>query len=457
MSVSSFQPPFLAPDPRPRGASALACFVLATALAASVSSAGCNKEGAGTRSPRRSDCDTEVTYDARNLSTRIDAGRHGAIGFHTGKQALREVDEGAERYLSRWMTLCKDYKNGAITADDYRDESRRIRAKMEELEELALRLERAPDDTAFQETLRQVHAIMVPADLRTDLGLEVQFMARRPGESAFSVTPQGATLATGAEVYLETRLTRPAHVYVYQIDAQERLSPLFPDPRIALTNPLPAGQALRLPPEPAKFTLNDQDLGIEHVHIVASAQPINALERGQLAQGSVNAETLGCTTRGLEFDAGQACPTTRGLVYDAGARDQSSEAYSVKGINAAADDTVHVVFSFHHVGQHEIYGVKDRGIEMMKTSTRPGPKQLEDDFDRCPGKAALKEMPAAGGAWEKWCVELNAGGVLVDHGPYRKWRSNGKLWVKGQHDLGRRTGRWTTFDANGRRVTEVDF
>jgi antitoxin component YwqK of YwqJK toxin-antitoxin module len=66
-------------------------------------------------------------------------------------------------------------------------------------------------------------------------------------------------------------------------------------------------------------------------------------------------------------------------------------------------------------------------------------------------------MAGPGGSYERWCVEHDAGGQLVDHGPYRKWYAGGGLWVKGELDLGRRKGTWTTYDAMGGVVATVDY
>jgi antitoxin component YwqK of YwqJK toxin-antitoxin module len=64
-------------------------------------------------------------------------------------------------------------------------------------------------------------------------------------------------------------------------------------------------------------------------------------------------------------------------------------------------------------------------------------------------------MPGPEGSYERWCVEVDAQHQLADHGPYRKWYGNGRLWVKGQLDMGRRTGAWTSYDRSGKRIADV--
>ena len=285
-------------------------------LAAALVLAACDGDG-NTRNPGRADCDTDIDYNTRRLEARVDVAKYGTAALDTGKEAIREVDQNAERFMNRWKTVCKDYKNGALTREEYRDESNRIRTKMEELEQLAMLLENAGTEQEFAEVLRQAHAAVVPAESRADVSVEVQFMAKRPGEQQFTVAPPGATLATGASVYMNLSLSSVAYVYMYQIDANGQVSPLFPHSGMTVQNPLPAGQPVQIPPG-GSFTLNDKDLGIEDVHIVSSAKPIPALEnslaQAGTGQGNVDAKTLQCNTRGLEYRPD--CPRSRGLVYE---------------------------------------------------------------------------------------------------------------------------------------------
>lgn len=78
-------------------------------------------------------------------------------------------------------------------------------------------------------------------------------------------------------------------------------------------------------------------------------------------------------------------------------------------------------------------------------------------FEACPDDAVPKEMPGPQGSYERWCVETNAGGVLVDHGPYRRWYGNGQLWISGSMQMGQRVGTWSTFDASGSALAEVTY
>ena len=321
---------------------------------------------------------------------------------------------------------------------------------MERFEELALRLERTQDPAEFDVTLREAWTTLAPPAEGVDLEVELTVMAKRPGEADFRVAPPGATLPSGSEIYTQVKLSESANVSFYQLDARGQRNVLFPHARMTASNPLPADAVLRIPPN-GVFQLDDKDLGIEDLHVVASPDAAAAAPPERPVTGEAT-----CNARGLTFVADE-CPRPRGLVF------KPTAAVSVKAANAAAENGVHVVYSFHHVGDAKLYGkkcpdgaVKCRGVEPIHSVARQRPPSMPGNFDRCPGDAAPKEMPGPQGSYERWCVENSAAG-LVDHGPYRKWYANGQLWVTGQMQMGQRTGTWTTFDDAGGKLADVAY
>jgi hypothetical protein len=419
--------------------------------------AACDRTAGHGTSVGRADCDT-IDYEARNLSARVQIANRASIDIDTSKQAIREVDGWVEKYFAAWQTACNDYKNGALTREEYRDETGRIRRSMEHFEELALRLEASKTDDEFATNLRDTWTALAPEGQGVDLSASLRVMVKRPGDADFVVAPPGVTLPTGTQLYTELRLESPANVQFYQVDVRGKTNVLFPDPRIAIANPLPAGQELRLPPN-GVFELDDKDLGIEDLHVVVAA---DALAAAPVVAQKEAAPAADCNQRGLVFVA-DACPKTRGLVYRSDPAQKSGA--SIEAANAAAQRGLHMVFTFHHVGDPAAYGDKCtakpgetcRGVEPLRSTVAKRPPKMPDDFGKCPGAAAPKEMAGPGGSYEKWCVEKDGAGQLVDHGPYRKWYAGGSLWVKGDLDMGRRIGRWTTFDVAGSVAAAVDY
>ncbi|MEZ4426893.1 MAG: DUF4384 domain-containing protein [Nannocystaceae bacterium] len=294
--------------------------------------------------PGQIDCDTEVEYQGRVVEGRVDAGKLG-VEAKTSIDAVRQIDEVVERYLARWKGMCREYNAGVYTKEAYAAESRAMREKMEKLDALLMQLRNAPDSAAYQAVLTAMYQQLVPAQERTTLELAFTVMAQRPDEAAPALVKDGVELPTGSRLTFSLTPSRPAYIYLYQESASGALAVLFPNPRMPVRNPLPAGGALQMPPPPGSFRLNAEDLGTETVHIVASLDALPQLEATLGAPG-VTAAAAECSSRGLEYDAGapQACEGTRGLEYDAG--DASA---SVNAMTQLGEDRIIQQFSFEHV------------------------------------------------------------------------------------------------------------
>jgi hypothetical protein len=319
------------------------------ALAFPLVLAGCHPKD----KPKPMDCDSGFDYDSRNFASKIEVGKIGGAEFESSKDAIRQVDQAVERYAQRWSTMCKEYNAGIIDKDTYNAQSMELRRKMERMDELLVVLTSAPDSTSFQTALREAYVDMVP-EQSVDLEVELAVTAQRPSESSFSVAAPNAKFPSGTKVRFAITTSTAAHVYVYQVDPAGSVTVLFPDPRIPISNPVPAATSLSIPPAPASFTVNEKDIGLEQVHVVASAQPMTQLattmSQAAADPAAVTPDQLECNARGLEYTAGTECPNSRGLVYDSGSAGGSAE-YSLKAVNAAADDTVHLVYAFDHTAK----------------------------------------------------------------------------------------------------------
>ncbi len=418
---------------------------LLTGLLATGSTA-CAAAGHGTR-VARADCDP-VEYDARGLRARVEVPNRVGVELETSRQALREIDTWSEQYFAAWKTACMDYKNGAMTREEYNDEARRIRARMESVQKLSSDLQATSDPKQFDAVLRAGWQAHAPEGERLDLQLRVKVMAKRPGEAEFSVAPQGATLPSGTRIFTLVSLNAAANVTMYQLD-DGAPTVLFPQPAHGQDNPVAGGTDVRIPAS-GYFALDDEDLGIEQLYITAQAAGAAAPESLAVGQG--------CGQRGLTFEP-DACPRTRGLQFVADGTD-----FSVGAANAAGDAGVQVVYSFHHAGDPKLYGSKCppgvddcRGPEALRGVISSRPAKMPGNFDACPGDAVHKEMAGPQGAYERWCVDETPSGHLVDDGPYRKWRGSGQLWVHGQFQRGAKVGTWTTYDAQGQALATVDY
>lgn len=387
---------------------------------------GCAKQaGHGTVS-RSNDCQT-LQYEARSLAGSVQVPQSVSVGVESSTRALREVDQWVEQYYATWKTACVDYKNGALTREEYRDETQRIRMSMEKLQAAAQELNTATDAASFEAALKRTWTAAAPADQRVDLEVELTVMAQRPGDATFEVAPLGAILPSGTRLYTQVRLSERANVSIYQINPRGERVVLFPNAAGTTTNPLPAASSLRLPAH-GHFELDDHDLGFEDLHVVVSPDE-------SVVQPPPPGQAPLCGQRGLTFVA-DSCPRTRGLVF----KPDATAGTSLSATNAAAERGVHLVYSFQHVG------------------SQPGadtPPALPGNFDVCPDGTSATSMAAPDGSYERWCVQTTPQGHHVGHGPYRKWRADGVPWIRGALRRGQRVGTWETFDASGAPQTTV--
>jgi hypothetical protein len=310
-----------------------------TAIAAVAAMMGACKR---VNDPGKIDCDTEIEYQGRVVEGKVEVSKFGASA-KTSIDAVRQIDQVVERYLARWKGMCREYNAGVYSKEDYRVESRAMREKMEKLDAMLMQLANAPDSAAYQAALTAMYQSMVPSEERTTLEVSLRVLAQKPGDAAPALVADGARLPTGSKLSFELTPSRPAYVYLYQESPAGQVVVLFPDPRIAARNPLPAGGGLQLPPPPGSFRLNAEDLGTETVHVVASLAPLPQLE-ATLAGPGVTAAAAGCSSRGLEYDAGATeCGASRGLEYDDGG------ASSLSAVTELGGDRIVQRFSFLHV------------------------------------------------------------------------------------------------------------
>lgn len=319
-----------------RGSKSVGAAAVAVGLLLGVS---CKKES---NSP---DCETDIRYDARKVEGRVNVGKFG-VDAATSVAAVREVDSAVERYMSRWRTLCMDYKNGAMTPDEYRGEARSLRERMERLESQLIALEHAPDAESYQKALKAMYVAMVPQEQAVDLTLEFGVLAQKPGEQKFTAVARDAAIATGTNVYFTVRTNAQAHVYLYQETPKGEINVMFPHPRMPMANPLPAGQDLRIPPSPGYFTLEAEGVGLEQVHLVASAEPLTRLETS-LGKAQPSAAELACGARDLTYNPGTSCDEPQARTFGL-AEPGNAPGVSMTATNTAGSRSIHQIFTFQH-------------------------------------------------------------------------------------------------------------
>ena len=306
-------------------------------------------------------CDSEVSYDATDVKGGLSAVGIGAIEGGSESKALREIDDQTAQYIAQTRRLCDEYNKCVIDKAAYATRSENLRRRVAKVPELVDAVKNASTDEDRRIALAKAYRELVPEEARTELQVSFSVMSKRPGEAAASAVSDGASLPSGTRVAFVLQVSRAAHAYLFQKSADGSLNVLFPDPRITIRNPIPAGEPLRIPQGGASFKLDDQDIGTERVYLVASLQPLTELAAAaeQVQQGAkptgalekVTAMQPGCNTRALSFEGDDSssnqCYRTRALTFEDEPGTQSAPV-SFKATTEAADDTIATVFSFEH-------------------------------------------------------------------------------------------------------------
>lgn len=348
------------------------------------------------------DCASEVSYQGVDAQGSISALGAVQTSGKFQETAIRRVNDNVARYVAAQTRLCRDYNACVVDAQTYRAEASKTRDLLLGASELAAKLAASKDDPQQNHLLDKIYTSVVPEAQRSEeLSFQMALEAQLPqsaGSQMLNVAP-GQPLPTGTRVAFTFRTSRDAYLYIFQINAAGEVTVLFPDKRIGTSNPISGGVLTRVPSNGQAFRLNDKDLGIENVYVVASRREIGSLDSvvGRVTSGQVSkigqdsllanlasvkpASDGGCQgtkTRGLELEgapsgaSAAACTRTRGLVLDVADGSGGTDKPSIQAKTAPGDDTIIKVFPFAHVTEaaypaaQQSYagsdGVKTRGI-----------------------------------------------------------------------------------------------
>lgn len=208
-------------------------------------------------------------------------------------------------------------------------------------------------------------------DVKVDpVTVELKVLAKRKGTTQEVPMQAGEKLQQGDHVAFEFTVTPQAHVYLVQkTKASGSIQVLFPNPEIAsVSNPLPAGVKVRIPGNGQTFEVDNQDLGMENVYVVASTRELPRLNEavaritGSTPQASSKEQTEGamvallsgggsdCHAKG-SLDGAEAKPgckgRTRGLQLKNSGSNKPTHTARVR--SSPGDDTVFYTFTFEHV------------------------------------------------------------------------------------------------------------
>jgi hypothetical protein len=300
--------------------------------------------------------------DDKSLAAFKDCWRAGGqVDLAMPIKALRGLDVKAEAALHK--CLHKEKVNdpeviGTLTgyvraAFDGNESDRRMQSEYASCYADVLRCRQHPCPPAAPASQQRVRAAAA-APLR----VSVRLLAAA-GDARLVPIAVDTPLRSGDKVVFQVTTSRPAFVYIVQKTAAHgRLRVLFPDPLIAVSNPI-QGTALRLPPRD-HFVL-DEETGRETVFVVASEhEQVDLASRigaagtdgeGMLGRALESVSRTGRQADGRPLAADGQDAVTRGLTLSARMAGSGSGASGPAATAQASpgDDTLVLQLGFAHL------------------------------------------------------------------------------------------------------------
>ncbi|MBS2017706.1 MAG: DUF4384 domain-containing protein [Deltaproteobacteria bacterium] len=324
------------------------------------------------------ECGSEIAYQGVKASGEVHVLNITGAKASLDERALRAVNEQVERYVAAQTRLCREYNACVIDADRYHADAKEGADRLTMAGELAAKIESAKTTADLARASDALYETFVPRDRRVQpLELRMTIEAQLPSElgSGGVRLPPNHPVPTGAKLSFLFEVSRPAFLYLFQVDPKHRVDVLFPDARLQIDNPLRAGVASRIPDGAQSFRVDERGLGVERVFVVASASPIPSLQQSlaRIAAGhdaSIASDPLldaiGTITpgpsapcarpRNLVFDGAppmasraDGCARSRGIVLDDVPPPTGVVAHSMTMRTLSGDDTLVKVFPFQHV------------------------------------------------------------------------------------------------------------
>ncbi len=330
------------------------------AVAATFACLACGGVQGNSKAPEsKLSCSYPIDYQPGKFEGGVSVLGFGSASAKSEVTALRQIDKATEQYMAQWKSLCDEYNGGVIDRETYGTRSENLRRRLAKVPELYDGVKNAAGDPERRKLLASGYEALVPDGERLELSLEFAVLASNAASPARAVMA-GEKLRTGTRVNFVVSTSKPAHVYLFQKGPDGRLDVLFPNPNITIKNPVSAKGGVQVPPAPAAFVLNDKDIGVERVYIVASLSPLTDLEAtlarateassaGALASlNKLDQPSDNCKARSFDFDPGAApppCVRPRGFDYAPGA---GAPAASMRARTEAADSVIAQVFAFEH-------------------------------------------------------------------------------------------------------------
>ncbi len=236
-----------------------------------------------------------------------------------------------------------------------------VRLRVRDAVSLSRQTERVPAGAAMDEKIRAMTRTLFKDEVAPQITLDLRVLAKRKGTPGAMPMQAGETLREGDELAFEFTVTPAAHVYLIQkTKTSGTMTVLFPQPGINVVNPLTGGATARIPSGNDFFEVDNQDLGTEHIYVVASTREMPRLQEAVVAMAqehgtgkamtaeeamlSVLADGKACSRKG-GLDSPGCASRTRGLKL----KSADKAAPTARLSTMPGDDAVFYTFTFEHV------------------------------------------------------------------------------------------------------------
>lgn len=241
-------------------------------------------------------CELPFSMDAFNVKGGL-AFQQVGLNLETEKKALRQIDQGLQRYSLQAKNLCERYNACQITKEQYDHEISELNEILA-LKEKAEAAASAPPDSAERLAgISKAYRAFVPEAERVELTMGFSVVVARPLDPA-KVPAQpcvkeavgtyelgnpaaivlGEAVPSGSRFHFAVRTSTRAYVYLFQRAKSGRVDVMFPQNGIGVTNPIAGGTEVVLPDGKKSYCSDEKDIGEEGVYVVASLEPITSLE-----------------------------------------------------------------------------------------------------------------------------------------------------------------------------------
>jgi hypothetical protein len=281
------------------------------------------------------DCSLAFNLDSQNIQGTVGAFNFLSANASTSTSAIRQVNDQLMGYAIKRQELCKQWNACIIDPTTYRQIGDKMEAVIKTASDQRPAAEQAAkngDAQAGQAALGAIQSQMSFALEFTAYALFPKDMSKVPEKpcppdiqdsqryelQAPRVIAAGDRLPTGTHVTFQFASTAPVYVYLLQrTGATKQLVSLFPhaagrdgqnDPGIPIPNPIPARQWVQIPAQGQDFCLDQNDLGMDRMFIIASINKLDSLDAAIQQIDSGQAGTIDKSNAALQ--AIDALPTT---------------------------------------------------------------------------------------------------------------------------------------------------